>query len=98
MAGACPPPSALESLALGGHAAPGAREHAQTCPACRALLDEIRENQQFLRGAARALASTLDVRSSPAGAAASVPGFELLEEISRGGQGIIYRAIQSATK
>lgn len=98
MADACPPPRDLESFAVGGDGAAPVGGHVQRCVACRELVDEIRENQRFLRGAARALASALDRPTNPASTPGSVAGFELIEEISRGGQGIVYRAVQTATK
>lgn len=98
MAGVCPPPRALEAFAMGGDDAPSMTAHVHGCAVCREMVAEIRENQKFLRGAATALADALDARARPASRPGGVPGFELLEEISRGGQGVVYRAVQSATK
>jgi serine/threonine protein kinase/Tfp pilus assembly protein PilF len=80
------------------------RTHAMGCEACAEALEEIRENLRFLGHAAGMLADAID---SPGALAArhtthtpptSVRGFDLLEEINRGGQGVVYRAVQTATK
>lgn len=98
----CPSPAALEALALGGSPRPDTRSHVSRCEACRAAIEEIRANQAFLGLAATALMDAAEAThvQTPRAAPApdSVRGFTLLEEISRGGQGVVYRAVQIATK
>ena len=100
----CPQARLLEALALGADVPPAARKHAENCAACRDSIRELRANQSYVQKARVVLRGALDERIAPVaqqGAAAlpaDVPGFELIEEISRGGQGIVYRAVQCATK
>ncbi len=102
----CPPPSEFEALAEGSAVPDKLRQHAAQCAHCRSLLADIRENQRFLRNAGTALRQAAgDPRAGSRRADAVspppadlVPGFTLFEEISRGGQGVVYRAVQLATK
>lgn len=102
MGGPCPSAGELERLARGEPVSEAARSHAARCEACRGVVEEIRENDRFLGDARTILAGAMDV--PPGGpararlASDAVRGFELLEEISRGGQGVVYRAVQRATK
>ena len=96
----CPSPASLEAFALGADAAGPIGDHIARCADCCAAAEEIRANQRFLDEEAHDLRAAID--AAPTAAAAlpddAVPGFELLEEISRGGQGIVYHAIQRSTK
>jgi WD40 repeat protein/predicted Ser/Thr protein kinase len=104
--GKCPPPQTLEAIAAGDEPSAQLRAHTETCPACRALIQAVRSNPRAIRDAGGPLraacgeVSPADVSRGPLLAALppAVPGFELLEEISRGGQGVVYRAVQTATK
>jgi len=99
MGAPCPSALELERVARGEPVADAVRVHAERCAGCAEAVAEIRENERFLGGARTILAGAKD----GAGSRAPLPrdavrGFELIEEISRGGQGVVYRAVQASTK
>lgn len=81
-------------------------EHVESCPACRELLSECRENLSFAHSIRGAIAEAgegpsliqeyLDDSDSRA-PADSIPGYELLHELHRGTQGVVYQALQLAS-
>lgn len=76
--------------------------HLETCPQCRAAVEEIRANNELM---ARVSGTRLSVEDlQPAGEPRPAPrlsarleGYEVHEEIHRGSQGVVYRATQGAT-
>ncbi len=92
----CPPPATLERFALHGEGASGVAAHVGRCPACREYVEDARENEAFLGRAAPAILEAKPAPREPLDPRA-VEGFELVEEISRGGQGVVFRAVQAAT-
>lgn len=100
MSGPCPATRVLEDIAADRSASDADSGHVAACDSCQAVLCEIRENWQFLSRAAAALREAeIDARASATRSAPiEIPGFELLDEISRGGQGVVLRAVQSDTK
>lgn len=80
------------------HAAePGAdarvREHVQVCEVCKKRLEEARFEQAF----AAAVNAKPGIRKGADGPRPELAGYEIVREVSRGGQGIIYEAIQTRT-
>ncbi|MCC6427271.1 MAG: protein kinase [Phycisphaerales bacterium] len=101
----CPHPSELESFAAGSADSDVLHAHIAACQACREMVELIRANQKFLAAEADALLlaadtiETAEIRLFPqAPIGIFVAGYTLIQEISRGGQGIVYRAVQNATK
>ncbi|MBI4579481.1 MAG: protein kinase [Planctomycetes bacterium] len=81
-------------------------EHVEHCPACRDLLAECSENQSFARSVKQVIGGTTrrssiiqEYLDEPAAGHLSdtIPGYELLHELHRGTQGVVYQAVQSAT-
>ncbi|MFQ5430116.1 MAG: tetratricopeptide repeat protein [Phycisphaerae bacterium] len=105
----CPPDDRLHAFAdLGPEAyrdddAELAR-HLETCEPCRARLEAIRKDNALMAALAatpRRNTQTLDETGPPSPAPmgpASIPGYDIVSEIQRGAQGVVYRAIQQATK
>jgi WD40 repeat protein len=103
---ACPAASVLQALASGERATPAVRRHVARCARCGDQLTQMRANDQFLARAGEDLAAALDaaVDAGPAPIGPprrprpEVPGYRIVDEIGRGGQGVVFRAIQTDTK
>jgi tetratricopeptide (TPR) repeat protein len=92
VARACLGEEQLQELALEPAEArsAGARAHVEECPACRSRLAAVRRDSALfeeLRGV---------VGSS--GGPPTVPGYRIEGELRRGGQAVVYRAVQEATQ
>ncbi len=90
----CPSLSDLE-LDASGNADESLRRHIAGCPRCRRRVGEIRENNALLREVA-GLAPDRPSRSDEPGGDGP-EGYRILDEIRRGGQGTVFRAVQIAT-
>ncbi|MCC6678728.1 MAG: serine/threonine protein kinase [Phycisphaerales bacterium] len=89
----CPDAARLESVADGDCADAALNEHVRGCAACRRAVQEIRENREFLFQFGAGPGVTLGASTGPL-----VDGYQTLGEVARGGQGIIYKALQTATR
>ena len=81
----------LEQIAQGGSVSEASLLHAAECPQCQATIREIEANNTFLSNmiaAARSAGSTPGSAASLA-AAPGIPGYQLLDELHRGGQGVV---------
>ncbi len=95
MAGeACLTLERIEALAAGD--APGAveSEHLTTCDACRETLEGVKADNALFASAMGAV----EVSSSVDRTADAPAGYEFIEEIHRGAQGVVYLAEQIAAK
>lgn len=77
--------------------------HVESCPRCRVRARRVRENQLMLARLGRT--DRGKVPADPGGPVAvgpakspGPPGYDVQGELHRGGQGIVYRAFQRATK
>src|SRR5688500_8526466 len=95
---ACPSVQELEDLAAGrGGGAADVQVHVQECAACGARLREIRMNHGLLLElAAMGPAPPASRAHRPHGFV--VDGYDMLEPIGHGTQGVVYKAVQTATK
>jgi len=87
----------LEQYAAGEPLDPAVAAHIQACDACRDAAARIAENNALLK---RFSGLAVSGRGQPLGNGkrVGIEGYEILSEIHRGGQGIIYEALQRATK
>ncbi len=95
---ACPDLEELEAVLAGTPADPARRGHLEVCPVCRDRLAELRANNELLRDvltASRAPRAGTDNRGTTA---VRIEGYDLLGEIRHGAQGIVYKAVQRATR
>lgn len=105
--------SELELLvrgALTGAQAERARLHVESCPQCRRDYEECLANQAFAPRVRAALGDAAGGKPRPASRPADetasaegrppghIEGYEIIRELHRGGQGVVYEAIQQATR
>ncbi|MCC6676311.1 MAG: protein kinase [Phycisphaerales bacterium] len=101
-AAACPPSAVIEALVAGTCTDQTVISHLEGCPACRAAVDQVRMNQEFMAEVLIALAAPGASGPPPGGEHAAagsdlLAGYQLGEELYRGGQGVVYRAVQTRT-
>ena len=87
----------LENIAAGQPVADEAQAHLDTCSVCRSALARIRDDNQFLMEFAVDGALPGASTTEPS-ATIDIPGYEITREIHRGGQGVVYLAVQRATR
>lgn len=93
----CPSADVLEGLAAGDPVSADIEAHVIACADCRAEIERIQGDNRFLR-------SFLSGDSLPPAAPVpdtgqlDIPGYQVLGEIHRGGQGVVYLARQRSTK
>ncbi|MCA9291429.1 MAG: serine/threonine protein kinase [Phycisphaerales bacterium] len=92
----CPGRAALERLAAGAPD-PRTAAHVDACPTCTDAVAAIRAENQFL-------AELIAADDTPGGPPTTIadgagpPGYDIVREIHRGAQGVVYEAVQRATK
>jgi len=101
MPSSCLPFAALEDAAAHG---PGVltaedREHLESCDECRAWFADVRANNRFLSRFDAPAPDAADASRPPEAALEpdAIPGYSIRRVIGRGGQGIVYEAVQTST-
>lgn len=95
---ACPAAHELERwLEMGEPLAPIA-SHVAVCPSCAGTAAELRDNLRFMDRFVAQLGDEPLAARAPAFDPDLLPGYRLVREIARGGQGTVYEGVQIQTK
>lgn len=88
----CPGTADIERLACGEDGGADLAVHVQTCPRCREKLLAAKDDARFLERVRDLAGRGIGPEGAP-----RIPGYRVLEVISSGAQGVVYRGVQEAT-
>lgn len=93
----CPNRVELEQFAAREHSEPALAAHIGSCPACRDAIAVIESDNAFLRDMAGVPSGVYRRRDDAVPPTFDLAGYTIVREIHRGGQGVVYHAIQKST-
>jgi WD40 repeat protein/tRNA A-37 threonylcarbamoyl transferase component Bud32 len=93
----CPGIRELELAIIAGGPEGVMRDHVHKCTSCKEQVVVIRENLEFMKAVAGKMAKE-KAAPAPVLEPDALPGYKLVREIARGGQGVVYEGLQVETK
>lgn len=89
--GPCPAGVEIDRLMSGAEGDEALKAHVRVCEACRERIENAKFERQF------AAVLNTDARGGGLIPLPVLPGYSVLREVSRGGQGVVYEAVQQRT-
>jgi len=83
----------IELLAHEGVAPEDVARHVEGCERCRERLNEARDDARFLGRARTLVRDGLGPATRP-----RIPGYRIIEQLSKGAQGVVFKAVQESTQ
>ncbi len=93
----CPSDEAWAAVSGGMPLTPSLASHLSACDRCRSTLDLLGIDDRFSRRFASVMRPDAGPRDTQDQGPPDVPGYSIEGELARGGQGVVYRAVQHET-
>ena len=95
---ACPTIDELSQAIEAGLDQSALAVHVGACPRCRSRVDRIREDNELLSELGCVLDAGDGLHDGTLDPGETIPGFEIVREVHRGGQGVVYEAINESSR